>query len=58
MVEKKCTSNRVAKVSDGLGCHVDLPVALLSSVACELAPLRTVLFMCFFTYFLLFYFSF
>ncbi len=25
-----------------------LPVALLSSVACELAPLRIVLFMCFF----------
>ncbi len=25
-----------------------LPVALLSSDACELAPLRTVLFMCFF----------
>ncbi len=31
-----------------------LPVALLSSDACELAPLRTVLFMCFFTFLLLF----
>ncbi len=32
-----------------------LPVALLSSVACELAPLRIVLFMCFFlTYFYFF----
>ncbi len=35
-----------------------LPVGLLSSVACELAPLRIVLFMCFFYLFLLFYFYF
>ncbi len=34
------------------------PVALLSSVACELAPLRIVLLCVFFTYFLFFYFSF
>ncbi len=31
-----------------------LPVALLTSVACELAPLRTVHFMCFFTFFFTF----
>ncbi len=34
--------------------HRSLPVALLSSVACELAPLRTVHFMCFFTFFFTF----
>ncbi len=34
-----------------------LPVALLSSVACELAPLRIVLYVCFFTYFLFFFTS-
>ncbi len=38
--------------------NIQLPVALLSSVACELAPLRIVLLCVCFTYFLFFYFSF
>ncbi len=47
------------RVQDFLNGFPELPVALLSSVACELAPLRIVLLCVFLTYFFyLFYFSF
>ncbi len=50
-VERQRTSLKLGSGSEPV---LELPVALLSSDACELAPLRTVLFMCFFYLFFTF----